>query len=74
MASRLDYEIKESDSDKSISEKDVCLNFNLQPYRYEPLQRKESSQQIFNEDSESEPSQIYDEEPTETENMSSDLD
>lgn len=74
MASRLDCEIKESDSNESIQEKDVCLKLNVQPYRYEPLQRKESSQQIFNEDSESEPSQIYDEDPTETGNMPPDLD
>lgn len=47
MASRLDYEIKESDSNKSIPEKDVCLELNVQPYRYEPLRRKESSQTDF---------------------------
>lgn len=74
MASHLDYVIKESDSNRSIPEKDVCLILNVQPYRYELLRRKKSSQHIFNEVSESEPSQIYDEDPTETENMPPDLD
>uniref|UniRef100_K1RGE9 Uncharacterized protein n=1 Tax=Magallana gigas TaxID=29159 RepID=K1RGE9_MAGGI len=69
MASRVDFESNESDSDESIPEIDICLKLNVQLYQYEPIRRKEPSQHIFNEDSDSEPSQIDDEDPTENENI-----
>nr|XP_034332376.1 uncharacterized protein LOC117691123 [Crassostrea gigas] len=74
MASRVHFKSNESDSDESIPEIDICLKLNVQPYQHEPLRRKEPSQQIVNEDSDSEPSQIDDEDPTENENIPSDLD
>nr|XP_034302790.1 uncharacterized protein LOC117681611 [Crassostrea gigas] len=74
MASRVDFKSNESDSDERIPEIDICLKLNVQPYQYEPLRRKEPSQQIVNEDSDSEPSQIDDEDPKENENIPSDLD
>lgn len=42
-------------------------------YQYEPLRRKVPSQQSLNEYSDSVPSQIDDEDPTENENIPSDL-
>lgn len=74
MASRVDFESNESDSDESKPEIDICMKLNVQPYQYEPLRRKEPSQQNFDEDSDSEPSQIDDEDSTEAENLPSDLD
>lgn len=46
MALRVDFESNESDSDESIRAIDICLKLNVQPYQYEPLRRKEMSQQI----------------------------
>ena len=73
MVSRVDFESNESDSDESIPEIDICLNLNVRPYQYELLRRKGPSQQIFNEDSDSEPSQIDDEDPKKNENIPSDM-
>lgn len=73
MASRVDFESNESESDESIPEIDICFNLNVRLYQYELLRRKGPSQQIFNEDSDSEPSQIDDEDPTENENIPSDM-
>uniref|UniRef100_A0A8W8NWE3 Uncharacterized protein n=1 Tax=Magallana gigas TaxID=29159 RepID=A0A8W8NWE3_MAGGI len=58
MASRVDFESNDSDSDESIPEIDICLNLNVRLNQYELLRRKGPSQQIFNEDSDSEPSKL----------------
>ena len=56
MATRIVYEFDESDTDESIPEIDINLKLNVQPYQYEPVKRQELSQNIRDDESDSESS------------------
>lgn len=71
---RVDYECKESDSDESITEIDVCLILNVQPYQNLPPLRKNRLNRVLKKTMKTVPSQINDKGPTETKNIPSDLD
>ena len=54
MATRIVYEINEIDTDKRIPEIHINLELNVQPYQYEPVKRQEFSQNLRDDESDSE--------------------
>ena len=56
MATRIVYESNESDTDESIPEIDINLKLNVQPYQYEPIKRQELSQNIRDDENDSDSS------------------
>ena len=54
MATRIVYEINEIYTDKRIPEIDMNLELNVQPYQYEPVKRQELSQNLRDDESDSE--------------------
>ena len=54
MARRIVYEINEIDTEKRIPEIDINLALNARPYQYEPVKRQELSQNLRDDESDSE--------------------
>ena len=54
MATRIVYEINEIDTEIRIPEIDINLALNVRPYQYEPVKRQELSQNLRNDESDSE--------------------